>query len=156
MRTLQLVVFLCVLSIPALADRGIVSHKQSGCDFPNTHNAPTAKPWWRDTRLLQVARFSVRTASEKGSTERKVCCDRAWPLGYLQTLVPLVHDGIAMGGVQIEHLLSLLEDSRKRSREEVIRYVEEHRDQILADLEKDGKSVIPTSDGEGLVLRKAA
>jgi hypothetical protein len=33
MRTLQLVVFLCVLSVPALADRGIVSHKQSGCDY---------------------------------------------------------------------------------------------------------------------------
>lgn len=61
-----------------------------------------------------------------------------------------------MSGVQIEHLLSFLENSRKRSKEDVIRYVEEHRDEILADLEKTGESVIPTSDGEELVLRKAA
>ena len=61
-----------------------------------------------------------------------------------------------MSGAEIERLLALLEDSRNRSREEVVRYVEEHRDEILADLERSGESIIPTSDGEKIVLRKAA
>jgi hypothetical protein len=33
MRTLNLVVLFFGLSVPAMADRGIVSHKQSGCDY---------------------------------------------------------------------------------------------------------------------------
>jgi hypothetical protein len=61
-----------------------------------------------------------------------------------------------MSGAEIDRLLSLLEDSRTRSREEVVRYVQEHRAEILADLERHGESIIPTSDGERIVLRKAA
>jgi hypothetical protein len=37
-----------------------------------------------------------------------------------------------------------------------VRYVEEHRAEILADLANKGESIIPTSDGENIVLRKAA
>ena len=61
-----------------------------------------------------------------------------------------------MSGADIERLLSLLENGLTRNREEVVRYVEEHREQILADLERKGESVIPTPDGEKIVLRKAA
>jgi hypothetical protein len=62
---------------------------------------------------------------------------------------------LIMSGAEIERLLSLLEDSRDRSREEVVRYVEEHRAEILADLERDGEATIPSSDGEEIVLHAA-
>jgi len=62
---------------------------------------------------------------------------------------------LRMSGIEIERLLSLLEDSRNQSREEVVRYVLEHRAEILADLEQNGESVIPSSDGENIVLRAA-
>lgn len=62
---------------------------------------------------------------------------------------------LAMSGSEIERILSLLEDSRIRSRDEVVRYVEEHRAEIMADLERDGKTTIPSSDGEEIVLRAA-
>jgi hypothetical protein len=61
----------------------------------------------------------------------------------------------SMSGTEIERLLSLLEDGRNRSREEVVRYVQEHRDEIMADLEQKGEAVIPSSDGENIVLRAA-
>jgi hypothetical protein len=60
-----------------------------------------------------------------------------------------------MNGAEIERLLSLLEDSRNRSRDEVVRYVEEHRAEILADLERNGESIIPSPDGEEIILRAA-
>jgi hypothetical protein len=60
-----------------------------------------------------------------------------------------------MSGAEIERLLSLLDDSRSRSREEIVRYVEQHRDKILADLEQKGESIIPSPDGEEIVLRAA-
>jgi hypothetical protein len=60
-----------------------------------------------------------------------------------------------MSGAEIERLLSLLENSRNQSREEIVRYVQAHRAEILADLERNGESTIPTSDGEQIVLRAA-
>ena len=60
-----------------------------------------------------------------------------------------------MSGSEIERILSLLEDARNKSREEIVRYVEEHREKILADLERDGEATIPSSDGEEIVLRAA-
>lgn len=62
---------------------------------------------------------------------------------------------LVMGGVEIERLLSLLEDSRIRSREEVVRYVEEHRAEIEAALEQNGEATIPGLDGDEIVLRAA-
>jgi hypothetical protein len=60
-----------------------------------------------------------------------------------------------MSAVEIERLLALFDDSRTRSREEVVRYVEEHRAQILEELQRTGKSIIPGADGEDIVLRAA-
>jgi hypothetical protein len=61
-----------------------------------------------------------------------------------------------MSGSDIERLLSLLEDSRNRSREEVVRYVEEHRAEIMAELERNGEATIPSSDGEEEIVLRAA
>ena len=62
---------------------------------------------------------------------------------------------LLMSGAEIERLLSLLEDGRNRSREEVIRYVVENRSHILAELEHKGESVIPSLEGEPIILRAA-
>jgi hypothetical protein len=60
-----------------------------------------------------------------------------------------------MSGAEIERILSLLQDGRNRSRDEVVRYVLEHRTEILDMLERDGKVTIPSPDGDEIVLRAA-
>jgi hypothetical protein len=62
---------------------------------------------------------------------------------------------IIMSGLEIERLLSLLEDGRNKSREEVVRYVQEHKAEIMAALEQNGEATIPSSDGENIILRAA-
>ena len=57
-----------------------------------------------------------------------------------------------MTGSEIERLLALLDNGRNERREEFVRYVVEHKDQITADLEKHGEVTIPGPDGD-IVLR---
>ena len=57
-----------------------------------------------------------------------------------------------MSGSEIERLLTLLDNARNERREEIVRYVVEHKDQITAALEKHGEVTIPGPDGD-IVLR---
>ena len=60
-----------------------------------------------------------------------------------------------MNGTDIERLLALIESSDALNREEIIRYVKEHKAEILAQLHEHGVSEIPVPSGEKLVLRLA-
>lgn len=57
-----------------------------------------------------------------------------------------------MSGSEIERLLSLLDNGRNERREEIVRYVQEHRAEIEAALEQNGEATIPSPDGD-IVLR---
>ena len=61
-----------------------------------------------------------------------------------------------MNGQEIERLLSIIETSKDLSREQLLAYIEEHKDQIIQDLATKGQAEIPVPGGEKIVLRRAA
>jgi hypothetical protein len=58
-----------------------------------------------------------------------------------------------MSGADIERLLALLDDSQ--APDDIVRYVLDHRVEILKQLEEHGEATIPAVGGD-IVLRKAA
>jgi hypothetical protein len=56
-----------------------------------------------------------------------------------------------MGGLQIENLLNLMEETaafdRERARQEVAEYLTSHTAVVAAELERTGEAVIRTSSG---------
>jgi hypothetical protein len=57
-----------------------------------------------------------------------------------------------MGGIQIEHMLSLLDDKltakdRELMRTEVAVYINKNMDSVVSSLAEGGAAVIPTSNG---------
>jgi hypothetical protein len=61
-----------------------------------------------------------------------------------------------VNGQEIERLLSIIQESKHVSREQLLAYIEEHKDQIMADLAAKGQAEIPVPGGEKIVLRRAA
>lgn len=57
-----------------------------------------------------------------------------------------------MNGIQIEHVLNLIDDNivrnRQQIRHEVLSYLEQHPDDIAKKLAEDGQILIPTSYGK--------
>ncbi len=60
-----------------------------------------------------------------------------------------------MNGQEIERLLSIIETSKLLSREQLIAYIEEHKEEIIAALADKGEAEIPVPGGEKIVLRAA-
>lgn len=67
----------------------------------------------------------------------------------------MLRSKFAMNGFEVERLLSLIDETNV-SREDIVRYVVEHKDEILLQLAAHGESEIPVPGGEPIVLRKAA
>ena len=61
-----------------------------------------------------------------------------------------------MNGLEVERILSLVDETTASSREDIVRYIEANREQILRELESSGESEIHVPGGDTIVLRKAA
>lgn len=59
-----------------------------------------------------------------------------------------------MNGRELERMLELIDANTNRFRNEILQYAQEHKEDLLRKLDENGEAVIPTSNGENLVLRK--
>jgi len=52
-----------------------------------------------------------------------------------------------MNGIQIERILTMIDESLDITKGEVLRYITENQDEIVVQLERDGEAWVPTSAG---------